>query len=247
MRSMMHATVLFLASFSTLQAQSPTLNPQPANPVEQHSVLAPPVEVQNGAEMGDESTGKYVPQPSSQSSPEFIPHETGRPYSQLATYMSCNDWSVNTWNNYACERAAVASRISKHVDMRCSCFNCKAGLHPHATAPGECSIGGCSLGSKAKRINRYTTPVSTLCNLPSVPCSEGVCSVGGSKNSPDGCQSSQSGQGHVGTEMHPAAAIRPMAPMVALPPRDRVASPMMNNSRSAVQLQNTQSTFQATR
>lgn len=235
---MMHATVLFLASFSTLQAQSPHLQTLPAYPAVQHSVLAPSVEVLNGAETGDESAGKYVSLPSSQSSPEFIPQGSGRPYSQLATYMNCNDWSPNTWNNYACERAAIASRISKHVDMRCTCFNCKAGLHSHPTTPGECSTGDCSLGCKPKLINRYTIPNSTLCHFASEPCDASVCSVFGSKNSPYGCQSCQSGQGLVGAEMHPASASRPVAPAVSMPPRDRVASPVMTNSRS---------TFQATR
>ena len=247
MRSMMHATVLFLASFSAIQAQSPYLKPLPAFPAAQQSVLAPTAVVPNGDEMGDESAGKYFSLPSSQSTPEFIPHESGRPYSQLASYMNCNDWSPNTWNNYACERAAIASRISKHVDMRCSCFNCKQGLHASASTPGECSTGSCSLGCKPKLINRYKTPNSTLCNVASDPCSAGVCSVGGAINGSCSCQICQSGQGHVGTEMHPASASRPMAPMVSLPPRDRVASPVISNPRSAVQLQNSQITFQATR
>ena len=240
----MHATVLFLASFSALQAQTPYLKPLPGFPAAQHSVLAPSAVVPNGDEMGDESAGKYVSLPSSHSSPEFISHESGRPYSQLATYMNCNDWSPNTWNNYACERAAVASRISKHVDMRCSCFNCKQGLHASASTSGECSTGNCSLKCKPKLINRYKTPNSTLFNVPSDPCSAAVCSVGGAINSSCSCQS---GQGHVGTEMHPASASRPVAPMVSLPPRDRVASPVISNPRSAIQLQNSQSTFQSTR
>ena len=244
---MMHATVLFLASFSAIQAQSPYLKPLPAFPAAQHSVLAPSAVVPNGDEMGDESAGKYFSLPSSQSTPEFIPHESGRPYSQLASYMNCSDWSPNTWNNYACERAAIASRISKHVDMRCSCFNCKQGLHASASTPGECSTGSCSLGCKPKLINRYKTPNSTLCNVASDPSSAGVCSVGGAINGSCSCQICQNGQSRVGTEMHPASAKRPVAPIVSLPQSDRVASPLISNPRSAIQLRNSQSTFQATR
>ena len=244
---MMHATVLFLASFSTLQAQSPLLNPLPAYPAAQNSVLAPSAEVHNGDEISGESGGKYSSLPSSQSAPVFIPHESGRPYSQLASYMNCNDWSPNIWNNYASERAAIANRISKHVDMRCCCFNCKHGLHSHASVAGECSTRNCSLGCKPKRINRYKTPSSTLYNVPSDACGAGICSVSGALGSPCDDQSCQDGQGHAGTEMHPASAMRPVAPIMAMPPKDRVASPVIKNPQSAAQFQNSQSIFQATR
>jgi hypothetical protein len=251
MRRMTHATAFFLATISVVQAQSPINRTLPAFPTGDRSVLAQSAEVHNGIEIEDPSAAKYVATNASQSQlPMSIPHESGRPYSQLASYLSCNDWSPNTWNNYACERAAIASRISQHVDMQCSCFDCKKSLHSNAYGPGcgECSTETCTTGCKPKRINRYRAPMSTLCSVPSdacgTACVEACATTSCATSHSNGCQSTQS---QLGPEMHPASSMRPVAPMMASPPRDRFANPVINNPRSALQQQNPQSRFQATR
>ena len=171
--------------------------------------------------------------------------------------MSCNDWSPNTWNNYASERAAIVSRISMHVDMQCGCFKCKESLHSHAFGPGcgECSTGPCAAGCKPKLINRYKTPMSTLYKAPSADCGTGceaTCSTTGYAASTTGIATfrpygRQPAQGFTGFETHPASSLRPVAPSTASPLGDRVASPAIGNPRSALQLQNLQFGSQATR
>ena len=244
MRRMTHATAFFLAAVSVVQAQSPNARTLPAFPAGDRSVLAQSAEVHNGIDIEDPTDARLVAKNTSHSQqPEFIPHESGRPYSQLAGYLSCNDWSPNTWNNYAFERAAIASRISQHVDMQCSCFHCRESRHSHAFGPGcgECSTETCVTGSKPKRMNRYRPPMSTLCSGPSDACGAEPCAT-------TSCAAfGQSPQGQSGAEMHPASSMRPVAPMMASPPRDRVANPVINNPRSAFQQQNPQSRFQATR
>lgn len=239
----MRATVLFLASFSAVQAQSPNQGPFPSPSASDHSLLRQPSEVQNGNQTGGETAG-LLQHPSQPVSPTWIASPSERPYSQLAGYLNCNDWSPNTWNNYAAERAAIASQISQHVDLRCSCFDCKQGLHSSACAAG---CGECSTGCRQKPINRYRAPVSTLFDQPSDAfgsTSAGTYTAKCVTPATLGFRSNQSAPGQlVQPGIHPASAMFPMA----LPPRDRVASPAINNPRPAIQLQDSQSNFQATR
>lgn len=240
---MMRALVLVLAGCSAVQAQSLIQKPLPAFPTGNQSVLTKSAEVHDGSEMGEETAG--LAQHRSQfNSPTFITHEPGRPYSQLASYLNCSDWNPNVWNNYASERAAIARQISQHVDMTCSCFHCKQQLHSHACGGG---CGECSIGCKPKLVNRYQAPISTLYGVPSDGCDatcKAKCTSGsGTVSRPCGCQRCQSAQSQNAPSMHPASAMYPMA----LPPQDRVASPMLSNPRSVVQAQNPQSKYQVNR
>ena len=167
---------------------------------------------------------------------QFIPRESGRNYSQLASYMSCNDWSPNLWNNYAFERAAIAARISQHVDMQCKCFESHHGLHSHASGCGACNEGSCKIGTGIKLINRYRQPVSTLYAASSDSCGA-ACSSG--CGAPNDCGIGGIGnvQSQGGSLSYPASAMRPM---IANPPRDRVASPVMNDLKGSFSVLNTQ-------
>ncbi|MFN9412566.1 MAG: hypothetical protein ACK57V_09370 [Pirellula sp.] len=106
------------------------------------------------------------------------------PYSQLGAKMNCSDASPNLWCGYAAERAALAAKVMKHVDMQCGC--CAAGgcstLH---SAPCESGCGetGCAgkdraWTTKAVKINRYKEPFSSLYADPCVQCSSGKCRLG---------------------------------------------------------------------
>ena len=257
MRSMMHATAFFLATVSVGQAQSPNTRTL-LIPAGDRSVAAKSGEIQNGIEIEDPSAARNdTAGPCQAQQSAAVSFESGGTYSQLAAYMSCNDWSPNTWNNYASERAAIVRHISKHVDMQCGCFKCKESLHSHAFGPGcgECSTGTCATGCKPKLINRYKTPMSTLCNAPSDACGTGcevTCSITGCATSTTGIATSrpygrQTAQGYSGLETHPASSMRPVAPSTAPPHGDRVATPMIGNPRTALQIQNLQSRTQASR
>lgn len=87
------------------------------------------------------------------------------PYSQLGVRMSCSDASPNLWCGYPAERAALAAKVMKHVDMQCDC----------------CEVDGCSKVKSAtwsSKINRYKEPFSTLYADPCVQCSSGQCRLG---------------------------------------------------------------------
>ena len=126
MRRMMHAALVFLLAASVAQAQPEMPPVQPAG-ITANSLAT-----------------------------EFIPDCAHRPYSQLATFMNCNDCSPNLWNNYSSQRAALAAHLSRHVDGQCCCFDHKNGSHGQATAP--CGIHGRRTEGKAGRdvpLNRY--------------------------------------------------------------------------------------------
>ena len=155
MRRMMHAATFLLVTVSIGQAQTVSIESQPAA---DRSVLSKSAEAQD---------------------------YSGRPYSQLASYMSCSDWSPNLWNNYAYQRAATAACISKHVDMRCNCFECKQRLHSHHSGlgSGDCSGDGYKAGSGTKLPNRYRQPMSTLYSAPSYSCNASCTGVSGCESS----------------------------------------------------------------
>lgn len=151
----MHAATFLLVTASIGQAQTVSIESQPAA---DRSVLSKSVEAQD---------------------------YSGRPYSQLASYMSCSDWSPNLWNNYAYQRAATVACVSKHVDMRCNCFECKQRLHSHHSGlgGGDCSGDGCKAGSGTKLPNRYRQPMSTLYSAPSYSCNPPCTVVSGCESS----------------------------------------------------------------
>lgn len=103
---------------------------------------------------------------------EFVPDCANSPYSQLATFMNCNDCSPNLWNNYSSQRAALAAHYSRHVDGQCSCSkNCS---HGQATAP--CGCHGCRTEGKGGHdgpLNRYAA--STNCNQDGSPARKPDC------------------------------------------------------------------------
>jgi hypothetical protein len=106
------------------------------------------------------------------------------PYSQLGVKMSCSDASPNLWCVYAAERAALAAKIMKHVDMQCGC-SATGGCSKLHTAPCEsgCGESGCGekdrgCTTKAAKINRYKEPFSSLYADPCVQCSTGKCKLG---------------------------------------------------------------------
>jgi len=128
MRRMMHAAIVFLLAASVARAQ-PEMRPNQTANIADNSIAT-----------------------------EFIPDCAHRPYSQLATFMNCNDCSPNLWSSYSSERAALAAHHSRHVDGQCSCFDHKNGSHGQATEP--CGSHGRRTEGKAGRdvpLNRYAT------------------------------------------------------------------------------------------
>ena len=248
MRRMMHAAVFFLASAPLLQAQSPSLKPLPPQPAGSRSVLALSAEVHDDSELAQEPqvqvSTQVAPPVASVSQPKpvsFIPRDSGRPYSQLAGYMSCSDWSPNLWNGYSCERAARAALISQHVDMQCSCFDSKKNcLHNHASACGSdgCSDGDCSTGAckgkvGAKVVNRYRRSMSTL---HAAPCESSDSACGASCSAPPSCAPAGCSTGTCAiSTLYPNAQTQPAAGMQAS--RPLLASPVINHPRSAMNVQ----------
>jgi hypothetical protein len=228
MRRMMHAAAILLAIATQIQAQIASTTPNLETPHSLRPDLNQSAEVHSQPEMNDTPAKQLVYQ-NTPAETQFNPRESSRNYSQLASYMSCNDWSPNLWNNYACERAAIATRISQHVDNQCKCFeshHCK--LHSQASGCGACDEGKCNVGTGAKLVNRYRQPVSTLYSASSDSCGP-ACS--------SGCADSH----HSGIGGHfpsyPASALRPT---IANPPRDRVASPVTNDRKGTFSVLNTQ-------
>lgn len=248
MRRMMHAAVFFLASAPLLQAQTPSMKPLPPQPVGSRSVLALSAEVHDDSEVDQEPqvqvSTQLPPQanPVPQSNPvSFIPRDSGRPYSQLAGFMSCSDWSPNLWNGYSCERAARAAVISQHVDMQCSCFDSKKNcLHNHASA---CGIDGCSSGDclggackgkvGTKIVNRYRQSMSTL---HAAPCESCGSACGTSCSSPSSVAPADCTTGACAVStLYPNAQTQPAMGMH--PSRALIATPVINHPRSAMNVQ----------
>ena len=126
MRRMMHAAIVFLLAASVARAQL-ELRPNQSTSTAANSFPT-----------------------------EFIPDCGNLPYSQLATFMNCNDCSPNLWNNYSSQRAALAAHHSRHVDGQCCRFDHKNCSHGQSIAPRG-SHGGRTDGKAARDvpINRY--------------------------------------------------------------------------------------------
>jgi len=175
----------------------------------------------------------------------FIPRDSGRPYSQLAGYMSCSDWSPNVWNGYASERAARVAIISQHVDMQCSCFECKKNcLHTHASAcgsdgcsGGDCKSGVCKAKVGTKITNRYRQSISTLHAAPCESCGPScgsICSAQSNHGVRATCNTIPSGF----SSLYPTAQTQPEVGLQSTSPL--IANPVINNPRSAMNEQDLQ-------
>lgn len=96
----------------------------------------------------------------------FHPMGCDRPYSALATRMSCNESSPMLWATYPAERAAAIAHCMYHVNQQCDCKHHCNLLHRHASAAGCGPVGGChgAPGCDAKAgcdsvvVNRYQVP-----------------------------------------------------------------------------------------
>ena len=105
---------------------------------------------------------------------EFVPDCANNPYSQLATFMNCNDCSSNLWNNYSSQRAALAAHRSRHGDGQCCCSDRKNCSHGQATEP--CGCHGCRTEGKGGHdvpLNRYAA--STNRNQDGSPACKPSC------------------------------------------------------------------------
>lgn len=234
MRRMMHAAVFFLVSAPLLQAQTPSVKPLPPQPSASHSLLSLSAEVHDNNDVVQEKQVQFSAMQPTQANPvSFIPRDSGRPYSQLAGYMSCSDWSPNLWNGYACERAATAAVISQHVDMQCRCFECKKScMHNHASA---CGIDGdCGVKVRAKVVNRYRNCMSTLHVEPSDSCGT-TCGTSCSAPTCDAPAACSTGT-CAAKAVYPASQTQPEIGMQ--PSRPMIANPVINNPRSAMNVQN---------
>ncbi len=234
MRRMMHAAAILLAIATQIQAQTTSTTSSLETPHSLRPNLNQSAEVRSQLEINDSSAKQWVHQ-NTPAETQFNPRESGRNYSQLASYMSCNDWSPNLWNNYACERAAIAARISQHVDLQCKCFDshhCK--LHGQASGCNACNEGSCKIGTGSNLVNRYRQPISTLHAASSDSCGT-ACSSACVAPSACGTGGIESVQSHGGA--YPASAMRPS---IAHPPRDRVASPVMSDLKGTFSVLNTQ-------
>lgn len=246
MRSMMHAAVFLLASAPLLQAQSLSVKPLPPQQTDTRSVFSLSAEVDEDSAMAQTPQVKVSTQLIPQVNPvSFIPRDSGRPYSQLAGYMYCSDWSPNLWNGYASERAARVAVISQHVEMQCSCFESKKNcLHIHASACGgdgcsgsDCASGACKAKVGTKLQNRYQKSISTLYAAPCESCGSkcrSTCSTPSNRGASTTCNSDSCAV----STLYPAAQTQP--PMVMRPTSPLIANPVINNPRSTMNLQGTQ-------
>lgn len=240
MRRTMHAAAILLACATQIQAQSPS--DRQVN-VDSRSTLVRSENATGSAEMFADSS---VLTPSHYSAkPVTFQGDAGRPYSQLAAIMQCNDWRPNVWDGYPYERAAIVARISQHVDMQCKCFECQTKLHASPCDQGcgggsGCKDGGCKAGGVKKVRNRYHGPVSTLFALPSDACSAKCGTTCGNQTS---CSSPSSSNTCGPTAAHstsiegsqpvsPVSSVRVVPTMNANPPQDRMATPVINNPMS---------------
>jgi hypothetical protein len=239
MRRTMHAAAILLACASQLQAQSPS------DKKFTEGTRSTAVRSEN-ATTSRASTTESIPLPTTSPSSElnYIRGDSGRPYSQLATVMQCNDWRPNLWDNYASERAALASRISQHVDMQCKCFDCKSNLYSTACEPGcgGCESGQCQAGSAAKPRNRYKESFSTLFSTASDSCGTN-CGTSCSSRGRAPCPPSPCGQET--QQLQPISAIPPSSSSSAS--RERFAAPVVNFPRSATNTPSRPLLFEPTR
>ena len=179
----MHAAAFILLFASSVEAQvASSFKRLPALPASERSLLTTTEshEATPGDQYAMNESGHEMAHDSIVVQPEFMSTSGGRPYSQLAGVMNCSDCSSNLWSNYQSERAAIAARITRHVDGRCNCFacggcqgGCRTQLHGQACSPcgSECGTG-CGIGSGVV-LNRYKQPFSSFYGEPSTACGVG--------------------------------------------------------------------------
>lgn len=249
---MMHAAAFLFAIASQIQAQSSSDRQVNATTGSNSPQPLPTAEVPEDSEMGDATatqlvTLQNIPAPNF----AFRDSAPGPRHSQLATYMSCNDWSPNLWNGYACDRAAIAARISQHVDMQCKCFDGKCNLHSQAVgagcgnySSGGCTSGSCNAGIGMKVGNRYRQPMSTLHVAASDSC--GATCAG--KRAASKCITSSPGSGgSCGNNQtlgaiptHPSSEIWVESQRAINPVRNRVKSPEISHKKGSFSILNPQ-------
>ena len=223
MRRMMHATALLLVTASQVHSQSFSDQTSQSQSAEVHDEI----------ELKDPTSKQFV-SAINHSAPEFIPRGSGHSYSMLANYMSCSDWSPNLWNNYSCERAAIAAQISQHVDMQCKCFDCKQGLHSHHSGPcGETAGQNCTATSGKKSVNRYRQPFSTLYPASSDSCKAPCITVSSRPSTSCGAAQCVTAENQGAHNTLPVSHTTPIVPPLANPPLNRVALPVINKPKSS--------------
>ena len=227
MRRKMHAVAFLLAIASPVLAQSSSeeaVSPKSATTPSSQSQSA---EVHDEAEFADGNATHFAARQSHVTTP-WGPRDPGYTQSQLAAYMNCSNWSPNLWNNYANERACIAARISQHVEMQCKCFDGQCRLHSKTSCLGssDCNCGNCKTGKLPIAINRYRQPLSKLHTAASDSCGAATSCP---SNSCSACGDVQ----NQGTSLsYPTSATRPLTPIIANPPRNRVATPAVDKSGS---------------
>ncbi|MBU6173285.1 MAG: hypothetical protein KGQ60_05740 [Planctomycetes bacterium] len=181
MRRMMHAIFLLVFFNGALQAQSTgdsraTLSPNFREVSTPSQNLQLSISKQQVSSEESPSVGHLV-------GVEFIPIGCDQPYSQLATRMACSDASPNLWGCYSHERAALAAKVMKHVDLQCDCTQGGCSKLNSVVSDPAVPNHACRLGASAKvhRENRYKQPVSVLYGVPSADCGSGKCHLSSKK------------------------------------------------------------------
>ncbi len=252
MRRMMHAAAFLLAIASQIQAQSSSDRQVNATTGSNSSQPLRTAEVHEDSEMGDATATQLVTRQNN-SAPNFAYRDSapGPSHSQLASYMSCNDWSPNLWNGYACDRAAIAARISQHVDMQCKCFEGKCNLHSQAVGPGcgncssgSCTAGSCNAGIGTKVVNRYRQPMSKLHVAASdscgAPCAGKRAASKCITSSPTSSESCGNDQTLGANPTHPSSAIWVESQRDVNPVQNRVESPEISHKKGSFSILNPQ-------
>ena len=178
MRRMMHAIFLVVFFNGAIQAQSTDrdstakLSPNSREAPNVSQNLQFPVSRQQMFAEENLSLGQSA-------GVEFMPIGCDQPYSQLATRMACSDASPNLWGCYSHERAALAAKVMKHVDLQCDythggCSKLNSLVSDPAVPNQAFGLGE---SAKVHRANRYKQPVSVLYGVPSADCGSGKCQL----------------------------------------------------------------------
>lgn len=249
---MMHAAALLLAIASQIQAQSSSDRQVRATAGSISLQQSGTAEVHEDSEMGDATATQLVTRQNNPS-PNFAHRDSapGQSHSQLASYMSCNDWGPNLWNGYACERSAIAARISQHVDMQCKCFDGKCNLHAQAAglgcgncSSGGCSDGSCKAGNGTKGVNRYRQPISTLyaaaSNSCGAPCAGNRAATACETSRPGSSGSCGNNQTLGAISTHASSANWVESQHDVKPLQDRDESPKINSKKGSFSILNPQ-------
>jgi hypothetical protein len=182
MRRMMHAILLVVFFAGSLQAQASDRDPGAALGSNSREMLTPSQTSQFAVLKQQMSTEENL---SVGHSPgvEFIPIGCDQPYSQLAARMACSDASPNLWGRYSHERAALAAKVMKHVDLQCDCTHGGCSKLNSVVSDPAAPNHAFRLGESAKvhRANRYKQPISVLYGVPSADCGSGKGHLGSKK------------------------------------------------------------------